>query len=329
VPVLTATVWPNHRARTESGTPSFSSSELVLCLQSCRRHFGSPAAAAGRPGIMTGHLTRPQVPGPDGAAGLPVWPAVSPGEAVLASALWHGRRCGEVFPVVMNGKRPAVPHGFKSGSRDPIVIANWFEGQYAGCNIGLATGKPGLTDVLDVDNHGDGWAAFNRLKAAGMLTGAVRLVRTPSGGLHAYFTATDQRSGSLPACHLDFKACGGYVLVPPSRVGGRLYEVIDERPWTGAVLDWQAVTVLLRPPDPVPVRAGRGGGSVANLPAWMAQQANGNRNRALYWAACRAAEAGDRGVLDELVGAAVQAGLDQAEALRTVASAARRVAGGG
>jgi len=225
-----------------------------------------------------------------------------------------------------------VPHGFKSATRDPAVIANWFEGEYAGCNIGMPTGKPGFADVLDVDNHGDrgnGWAAFNRLKAAGMLAGAVRLVRTPSGGLHACFAATDQRSGSLPACHLDFKARGGYVLVPPSRVDGRPYEVIDDRPPTGAVLDWDACRQLLRPPDPVPVRAGRGGSSVAHLPAWMAQQANGNRNRALYWAACRAAEAGDRGVLDELVDAAVHAGLDRGEALRTAASAARRVTGGG
>ena len=75
------------------------------------------------------------------------WPAgtaraVSPGEAILASALWHGRWCGPVFPVVRDGKRPAVPHGFKSGSRDPVVIANWFEGQYAGCNIGLVLGAP-------------------------------------------------------------------------------------------------------------------------------------------------------------------------------------------
>lgn len=284
-------------------------------------------------GLDASHLPPPPMPGPDGAAGLPVWPAVSPGEAVLGSALWHARWCGPVFPVEREGKRPAVPHGFKSGSRDPVVIANWFDGEYAGCNIGLATGLPGLADVLDVDNHGDrgnGWAAFNRLKAAGMLAGAFRLVRTPSGGAHLYFAGTDQRSGSLPGQHLDFKACGGYVLVPPSRVGGRPYEVIDERPWTGAVLDWHAVTALLRPPGPVRVRTGGiRGGSVAHLPTWLAQQANGNRNKALYWAACRAAEAGDQGVLGELADAAVHVGLGWAEALRTIASAARRVARGG
>ena len=41
--------------------------------------------------------------------------------------------------------------------------------------------------------------------------------RTPSGGLHAYFTGTSQRNGHLPGQHLDFRSAGGYVLVPPSR----------------------------------------------------------------------------------------------------------------
>ena len=235
-----------------------------------------------------------------------------------------------MFPVARGGKRPAVPHGFKSATRDPVVISNWFEGQYAGCNIGMATGCPG-PDVLDVDVRpdGTGWPAFNRLKRAGLLAGASRLVRTPSGGGHLYFARTLQGCGSLKTAHLDLKGTGGYVLVPPSRVGGRPYEVIDERPPTGAVLDWPAVTALLRPPDPVQVWVGtRRPGNVAHLPGWLAQQANGNRNRALYWAACRAAEAGNHDVLSELADVAVHVGLDRAEALRTIASAARRITDG-
>jgi hypothetical protein len=68
---------------------------------------------------------------------------------------------------------------------------------------------------------------------------------------------------------------------------------------------------------------------VDHLPDWLVEQAKGNRNASLFWAACRAAEAGDQGVLGELVAAAVQAGLDEAEAQRTVASAVRTVSGGG
>ena len=84
-------------------------------------------------------------------------------------------------------------------------------------------GQPG-PDVLDVDQHGpagNGFAAFNQLKRAGLIDGAAALVATPSGGLHAYFAGSDQHSGKLPRHHLDFRAQGGYIVAPPSQVGGR------------------------------------------------------------------------------------------------------------
>ena len=52
------------------------------------------------------------------------------------------------------------------------------------------------------------------------------VIATPSGGLHAYFTGSDQPSGRLPRQHLDFRARGGYVLAPPSQIDGRPYRVI-------------------------------------------------------------------------------------------------------
>ena len=90
-------------------------------------------------------------------------------------------------------------------------------------------------NVLDVDVRpgGTGWPAFNVLKRAGLLAGAFRLVRTWSGGAHLYFAGTDQGCGSVKAAHLDFKARGGYVVVPPSHVDGRPYQLIDQRPPTG------------------------------------------------------------------------------------------------
>lgn len=255
---------------------------------------------------------------------------MSPAETRLAAVLWWARQGAPVFPVEMGGKRPAVPHGFKDATVDLRCVANWFEGRYAGCNIAVPTGYPG-PDVLDVDQHGEagnGFAAFGRLRAAGLLAGAFRMVRTPSGGLHVHFAGTGQRSGSLKAEHLDFKAVGGYVVVPPSQVGGRPYELVDQRPPTGAVLDWDACRRLLRPPGPVRVWTGRRGtGSVKHLPGWVAEQGVGNRNKGLYWAACRAAEAGDEAVLFELVDAAVGTGLDRDAALKTVVSAARKVNG--
>jgi hypothetical protein len=191
--------------------------------------------------------------------------------------------------------------------------------------VAIATGSPG-PDVLDVDvkPDGSGFPAFNRLKEAGLLAGALALVRTPSGGLHAYYAGTAQPNGKLPRHHLDFRGDGGYVLAPPSRVHGKRYELLDHRPGTGGQIDWQAIRRLLDPPRPAR-RRGRRAGDLARLVAWVGHLHEGDRNDGLYWAACRAAETGhdDLGVL---VDAAILAGLSPAEAERTVASAARRTA---
>lgn len=273
------------------------------------------------------HLTRHPMQDASGTAELRERPAMSLADTMLDAALWYAAHGWPVFPCEVGGKRPVAVHGFQSAVSDADRIRSWWQGRPY--NIGVSTGAPG-PDVLDFDVRpdGNGWAAFSRLKAAGLLTGAHRLVRTPSGGAHLYFRGTDQRCGGLKGEHLDFKARGGYVLVAPSQVNGCRYEVIDDRAPTGSVLDWEACKRLLSPPRPVKVWTGRGG-SVAHLPDWVAEQGTGNRNAGLFWAACCAAEAGDEAVLLQLVDAAVSTGLDRAEALRTVASAARRVTGDG
>jgi hypothetical protein len=238
---------------------------------------------------------------------------------VTGAALAYAAAGWPVFPCRAGSKAPQTIHGFKDASTDPAVIRAWWE-QWPDANLAVATGAPG-PDVLDVDQRddGDGWAAFNRLKRAGLLAAARAIVRTPGGGLHAYFAGTGQRCGSLPRHHLDFKAQGGYVIAPPSAVGGRAYELLGHRPGTAA-LDWQTARRLLEPAA-IPRRPGRGA-SAAGLAAWVERLAEGDRNAGLYWAACRAAESGlDPG---PLVTAAMRAGLPEAEAARTVASAGRR-----
>ena len=162
------------------------------------------------------------------AAGLPVFPT-RPDEPSCPG----GPEC--------ECKAPLTRHGFHDASTSPGRIRGWWH-WWPAANVALATGAPGR-DVLDVDQHGDagnGFAAFNRLNRAGMLAGATALVRTPSGGIHVYFTGTGQGCGKLPRHHLDFKAAGGYVLAPPSRVHGRAYVLLDHRAGT-ARLDWAAV----------------------------------------------------------------------------------------
>src|ERR1700758_2065689 len=165
----------------------------------------------------------------------------------LRQALACASRGWPVFPCMYGRKVPLTRHGVRDATTDEQRITAWF-GRHLDWNLAIATGAPG-PDVLDVDDHGpagNGYAAFARLSKAGLLDGAAAYVRTPSGGLHAYFTGTGQRNGHLPAHHLDFRSVGGYILVPPSQVGGKLYQLVKAPGGRGS-LDWAAVTQMLEP----------------------------------------------------------------------------------
>ena len=167
---------------------------------------------------------------------------------VLRQALAFAARGWPVLALPARRRRSPPPaHGYRDATTDEQQITGWFS-RHPDRNLAIATGAPG-PDVLDVDQHGpagNGYAAFRRLRDAGLLDGAAVYVRTPSGGLHAYFTGTTQRCGHLPAHHLDFRSAGGYVLAPPSQIGGHPYQLLGQ-PGGHGHLDWAAVTALLHP----------------------------------------------------------------------------------
>ena len=168
-------------------------------------------------------------------------------DATLRQALAYAARGWPVFPCQPGQKIPATRHGYRDATTDEQQIAAWFGG-HEDLNLAIATGTPG-PGVLDIDQHGsagNGFAELNRLRAAGMLDGASAWVRTPSGGLHAYFTGSHQRNGHLPGHHLDFRSAGGYVLAPPSAVARKPYQLLHETGGRGG-LDWDTVTRLLHP----------------------------------------------------------------------------------
>jgi Bifunctional DNA primase/polymerase, N-terminal len=243
---------------------------------------------------------------------------------MLSQALAFADRGWPVFPCQPGQKIPATRHGFLDATTDPGQITRWFS-RHPDWNLAVATGAPG-PDVLDVDQHGpagNGFAAFNQLRSAGLLDGASAYVRTPSGGLHAYFTGTSQRNGHLPGHHIDFRSTGGYILTPPSQVAGQPYQLIKTLDRSGE-LDWATVTQLLEPPRQsrhlTPQQAADGG-DVGRLASWVARQQQGNRNAGLFWAANRALEADHAADLTPLAVAARQAGLDEPEITRTLDSA--------
>jgi hypothetical protein len=247
---------------------------------------------------------------------------------VLGQAFAYAAAGWPVFPCKPGRKVPDTEHGFLDATTSPAEISAWWA-QRPRDNVAIATGAPG-PDVLDVDvkPDGDGFAAFNRLRRAGLLTGARALVRTRSGGLHVYYAGTAQPSGRLVRHFLDLKAAGGYVIAPPSFVDADetgpagAYELLDHRPGTGR-LDWRAVRRLLDPSSAAPVGPPRGASGTAALVAFVAGLPKGNRNSGLFWAACRMTEAGNAAELGRLVAAST---LPEAEARRTVESAAREAA---
>jgi hypothetical protein len=236
-----------------------------------------------------------------------------------------------VFPCVPGEKIPATAHGFHDATADHGQIQRWWA-RNPERNVGIATGAPG-PDVLDIDRHGEasGFPALRRLSEAGLTGQPQAMVRTPSGGAHLYYRGTEhQGNGHLEAAHVDFRSNGGYVVAPPSQIGGRPYEVVSHQA-SGDTFDWARARQLL---DPQPQQArcvwaprpASGHQDLSHLARLVASKAEGGRNEALFWAACRAAEAGRTDVFPELAAAAQSAGLPPREVEVTLASAARTAA---
>ncbi len=240
------------------------------------------------------------------------------------AALAYARAGWPVFPVLAGMKEPATKHGFLDATTDPGQISRWWRSNPER-NVGIATGAPG-PDVVDIDDHGErgnGFAALNRLKREGLVDNPGAIVRTPGGGMHLYFAGSEQGCGKLPADHIDLKARGGYIVAPPSRVGDRRYEVAQHAA-SEAGVDFGAIRSLLQPerrPARQPERQDGRPRNVVHLADWVAQQAEGNRNDGLFWAANRAIEAQDSAALDAIARAAQAAGLSEHEVSRTIRSA--------
>lgn len=246
-----------------------------------------------------------------------------------------------VFPCVRGDKRPLTAHGFQSATNDPNQVQRWWT-RTPEANIGIPTGRASGLVVVDVDVHrgGDGFRSFSRVTEMGITARWAWLVRTPSGGMHAYFAATpgvDQPCWSVPSRHIDFRGDGGYVIAAPSAVktsdrGTRPYSLVSFGDRAGTV-DSAALKGILTPSRPTPQQGSPpawmpgAGHSPERLAAWVARRPEGGRNQGLFWAACVMAENGHHlSQTIRLLGDAAQtAGLPETEALRAINSAYRTV----
>lgn len=244
-----------------------------------------------------------------------------------------------VFPVWSDSKRPITRHGFHDASTDAGQIEAWWS-SVPSASLAIPTGRESGVVVVDVDVHGrvNGYEAATRAEQAGLLSGWELMARTPSGGLHLYYSATDaaeQRSWQSARSGIDFRGDGGYIIVPPSArmVGDQLEHYRVERVNHGDTgsLDADRLREFLdpRPGSPRRPPAGERSRDVERLASWVSRLQEGERNHGLFWAACRMAENDipPNTALDTLAVAGGNAGLTEREVATTVRSAYRTVHG--
>jgi hypothetical protein len=142
------------------------------------------------------------------------------------AALQYARDGWPVFPLV--GKAPVKgSQGYKDATKDLENIRAWWR-HYPTANIGLATGSLSGLIVLDVDPHHGGYQSFQALEKRYGTVPETRMSRTAHGGLHRFYQhPRDGKSypnavefEGLPG--IDVRGDGGYVVLPPSKLYGRL-----------------------------------------------------------------------------------------------------------
>jgi hypothetical protein len=277
------------------------------------------------------------------------------------------RRGWAVFPCRPGDKRPAVADWERRACSDPDRVGRYWPSDHH--NVGIACGPSRLV-VIDLDTHSplpedwrlpgvqDGRDVLALLAEwAEQLWPVTYTVKTPTGGMHLYYTVPDgpgiRNSAGKIGPLVDVRGGGGYVLAAGSVLderaypgnpecrelvtGGRAYEVADDSD-PGRLPAWLAVLAADGEPSARPAgRPGRHaapGARLQGLIDTVRRGQEGDRNGPLYWAARRAAEMIAAGVIDRetaeehLVAAALEAGLrgGEREARRTFASAMR---GGG
>lgn len=245
-----------------------------------------------------------------------------------------------IFPCVTHGKRPLTHAGFLEATSDIVQIGAWWA-RWPMANIGLPTGSVSGIEVVDVDvtRTTSGFAAFDRANTAGLLEGELARVGTPSRGMHVYFPAMasrPQRCWQVASAHIDFRANGGYVVVPPSTLetdnGQVSYRLSSVSTAGSRPVDAIALRDFISPRPP---RRAKGRNVVTSVEAdrlahWVSRLQEGERNRGLFWAACRLSEAGfTPAAVEATLGPAAQtAGLPAWEIAATINSAGRQAATG-
>lgn len=225
-------------------------------------------------------------------------------------------------------------HGVHDATTDPDRIRALFAVAPWATGYGIACGRaPHHLVGLDLDvKHGaDGVTALGALAEIHRFAVPQTVtVLTPSGGRHLWLTAPGPVPNSVGrlAPGIDVRGSGGYVVGPGSRTvaGHYLLEPGTARHQLAAAPP-ELLRLTVPPPapgsaDPAPRHPAEK--RAAALVRFVLDSREGERNGRLFWAACRAYDAGlGEALAPALVTAAVHTGLGEREAAATVASAGR------
>ena len=255
-----------------------------------------------------------------------------------------------VFPCREAGERaksPYVANGYHQANASPAILKQW-AAMYPYSLYGLPCAPNGLF-VLDADRHGhgDGVANIMALFALHGFDGhSVPVVQTPRDGLHFIFQKPAElgKTKGKIADAVDVRD-NGYIIAPGSVLpDGRRYSLLNgtveqlapaiANRSLSVMPEWLVATVLqpYRAPTPFksPTSDALAGNQLRGLVQAVIGAPPGNRNRMLFWAACRVGGFVSQGIVGGdaafalLLEAGQQAGLGQHEAHATAMSGLRQ-----
>jgi len=234
-----------------------------------------------------------------------------------------------VFPVVPGEKRPMYRGWQADATTDQDLIRRWWRRNPAP-NIGIVTGAAFVAFDVEAE-HLDALRSWMRRE--GHRLPDTPIARTGGGGVHILARAPSIEGGRdlrLEGVHVgELKARGGFVVACPSVTTSAyawlvspLDIAVAEPPgWLLGLATPNAATRSAGP-DREALTPSRAVAIAHGLYRVVAEAREGERNSALFWAACRAAEHGlEPGAIAEILGAAAaRVGLPEREARATIAS---------
>ncbi|MGW3427531.1 bifunctional DNA primase/polymerase [Streptomyces melanosporofaciens] len=244
--------------------------------------------------------------------------------------------------------RCGVPtcHGFWAATTNAELIHRWWT-EEPDANIGAPCKLNGWA-VLDIDPRNSGYDSLCKLEQrVGVLPATVTQI-TGGDGLHMLYRSPGFDLPGEPFPGIDFKH-NGYILLAPSMHGsGHRYRWTGDglfyhptAPWPEQLLPRKQKPIApkpqTRPRHPFPAaRGGRPGGgrlwTVEDLVQHVMDAGEGSRNNSFYFAACRAYELAEQGLISlaeaeqALMRAGSAVGLTESEARNSFDSAATRPA---